>query len=205
MQEAESGATDAPGADDVQAPKQARATNAEELAGLLKQSLALGIDIKDAYVRPDIEAPIDILFGNQKMGVRHIIDRRTQDGTLSILTTDELLSAIAQCIAGGRIRHITNRQRIELTLGDSGVILVSNPEKNAWVLTGWAISNEQLERLKALPSDERRPALLNSSPTLASSTFRRASEGADGIGIWYHPDRWGGARLSDLLTEGFVG
>lgn len=173
-QEEGAGATDAP------APKQGRATNAEELAELLKQSLALGIDIKDAYVRPDIDTPIDILYGNQKMGLRHLKAQRAKDGSLSVVTMDEILDAVAQSIARGKKELARDGERIILRLGDATAVLVKNPQKNAWLLTGWSLSWETLEKLKELPPGERRSAFFNSAPTLASSTRSRTSEGAGG-------------------------
>ena len=127
-------------------------------------------------------------MGNEKKGLRHVIERRTQDGTLSVMTMEELLNAIARCIANGQ-KHIKFEQknlqgafqRIEHTLGEASVILVKGPNENAWVLTGWSLSKERLKELSEIPPDERRSALFNSAPTLASSTTSRASEGADGI------------------------
>lgn len=82
-------------------------------------------------------------MGNEKKGLRHVIERRTQDGTLSVMTMEELLNAIARCIANGQ-KHIKFEQknsqgafqRIEHTLGEASVILVKGPNENAWVLTG---------------------------------------------------------------------
>lgn len=107
-------------------------------------------------------------------------EQRAKDGSLSIVTMDEALDAVAQEIVHGTKNTGRDGERIILRLGEAAAVLVKNPNNNAWILTGWSLSKKTIAELKKLPPDERRSAFLNSAPTLASSTRSRASEGAGG-------------------------
>lgn len=144
-------------------------------------------DVNGVYVRDDIEAPIDIIYGNEKKGVMHLLKSRTDDKTLTIFTEEELFTDIARAIVYGEKKHIYTRkdpknekvsQNITLALGEIDCILIYDTERKAWVLTGWNISKERLEELKKLPKGERRSAYFNSAPTHQEPTTSRQKVGA---------------------------
>lgn len=159
----------------------AKAQNAEQLAQLMLKSLYQGIDIPNAFKREDMDCPIDLKIGNKKKGLRHIIERRTEDGTLSIISEKELFEAIALAVIEGDIRKIREKdssQALEVFKGETSAILIKEKEENAWMLTGWTISKERLKELAKLPPGERRSALFNSAPTHISPTTSRTNVGA---------------------------
>lgn len=147
-------------------------TPAEEL--LIKQaiygqaSLAIQIafenhrDVNSLVYRPDVGV-IDIRIGDSKSGLLHIVNQRQRDGTLTIQSQKEMFNDLALCIGFGSIeRKIQSEMslRLELGLGQIGVIVTRNAGENAWVLTGWTISREFLQELGRLPLSERRKVFL---------------------------------------------
>ena len=159
------------------------ATNAEGLADVMKAALSGNQDKPNAFKRADIDAPIDIVVGDEKKGLKHILKKREEDGTLGILTEEELLEEIAKTISDGELRiQSANEyaQRIEIKRGEKAAILNKNKGENAWLLTGWVISKEKLAELAKLPPGERRSAYFNSAPTHLSPTTSRTKVGADG-------------------------
>lgn len=159
------------------------AQNAEELSGLIKKVVADQADIRNAFKRPDMDRPIDIVYGNEKMGIKHLLQRREDDGTLSILTAEDVIQMVAKTIAGGTLEPVFtskdgNGNRMKISLGESEVVLVKNDGENSWLLTGWVLSKETLAKLKEIAPDERRSAFFNSAPTHTSSTTSRTGVGA---------------------------
>lgn len=159
------------------------ASNVEELTEVIGDVLKTKTSVLNAYKRPDMSAPIDIVYGNEKMGIHHLINGREKDGTLSILTTDELVESISKTIVNGTITPVFTSKdgkgdRLKISLGESEVVLVKNQGENSWLLTGWVLSKETLAELAKLPPDERRSAFFNSAPTHTSSTASRTSVGA---------------------------
>lgn len=159
---------------------EAEAQNAEELSGLIKKVVADQADIRNAFKRPDMDRPIDIVYGNEKMGIKHLLQRREEDGTLSILTAEDVIQMVAKTIAEGTLQPVFtskdgNGDRTKISLGESEVVLVKNSGENSWLLTGWVLSKETLAKLKEIAPDERRSAFFNSAPTHTSSTTSRTS------------------------------
>lgn len=159
------------------------AQNAEELSGLIKKVVADQADIRNAFKRPDMDRPIDIVYGNEKMGIKHLLQRREDDGTLSILTAEDVIQMVAKTIAEGTLEPVFtskdgNGNRMKISLGESEVVLVKNDGENSWLLTGWVLSKETLAKLKEIAPDERRSAFFNSAPTHTSSTTSRTGVGA---------------------------
>ena len=159
------------------------AQNAEELSGLIKKVVADQADIRNAFKRPDMDRPIDIVYGNEKMGIKHLLQRREEDGTLSILTAEDVIQMVAKTIAEGTLEPVFtskdgNGNRMKISLGESEVVLVKNDGENSWLLTGWVLSKETLAKLKEIAPDERRSAFFNSAPTHTSSTTSRTGVGA---------------------------
>lgn len=159
------------------------AQNAEELSGLIKKVVADQADIRNAFKRPDMDRPIDIVYGNEKMGIKHLLQRREEDGTLSILTAEDVIQMAAKTIAEGTLEPVFtskdgNGNRMKISLGESEVVLVKNDGENSWLLTGWVLSKETLAKLKEIAPDERRSAFFNSAPTHTSSTTSRTGVGA---------------------------
>lgn len=141
---------------------------------------------KDAprlIVRTDVGV-IDVRFGNDRGGLKHLIEQRRKDGTLDFISIHELFQAIAKSIALGQ-KSIQSQnpisQRIELSLGESSTILVKNKNENAWILSGWVFSLETLKALKEKPSGEHRSAYFNSVPTSESPTTSRTNGGTEGV------------------------
>lgn len=159
------------------------AQNAEELSGLIKKVVADQADIRNAFKRPDMDRPIDIVYGNEKMGIKHLLQRREEDGTLSILTAEDVIQMVAKTIAEGTLEPVFtskdgNGNRMKISLGESEVVLVKNDGENSWLLTGWVLSKETLAKLKEIAPDERRSAFFNSAPTHTSPTTSRTGVGA---------------------------
>lgn len=159
------------------------AQNAEELSGLIKKVVVDQADIRNAFKRPDMDRPIDIVYGNEKMGIKHLLQRREDDGTLSILTAEDVIQMVAKTIAEGTLEPVFtskdgNGNRMKISLGESEVVLVKNDGENSWLLTGWVLSKETLAKLKEIAPDERRSAFFNSAPTHTSSTTSRTGVGA---------------------------
>lgn len=162
-----------------------KAQNATQLAGLMQKAIDESKDIPNAFKRDDMNSPIDLRAGNQKSGLIHIVEQRTKDGTLSIISQKELFEAIALTILSGNLEvqaETKGNQRIKITKNDSCAVLAKNSNENAWILTGWAISNEKLEELKKLPPGERRSVFLTDAPTIAISPLPENSVGAEGFG-----------------------
>ena len=171
----------------------AKAQTKEELSGLMEMSIENQADVKNAFVRGDVDAPIDIVYGNSKMGIAHILQRRAEDGTLKVMTERELLEDLANTVANGLLEKKTlvgESWRTRVVLGESSVLLQKNKGENAWILTGWnlsketlgkinALSEEEIEKLKRLPLDERKSAFLNLPPTHVNPTRRRINVGAN--------------------------
>lgn len=155
-----------------------KASNAEELTNLLIKAVENKQDIPNAFRRNDI-GPIDIDYGNKKMGLEHILLRRKSDGTLSILSEQEIMQRIAIALERGykepEARYGTTIQ-IRITYGNTSVALVKNPavmkegksRKNAWIITSWFISKEELERLKNFPESQRREEYLKGEEALST-------------------------------------
>lgn len=159
------------------------AQNSEELGVVINKVVVDQTDIRNAFKRPDMDRPIDIVYGNEKMGVKHLLKRREEDGTLSILTAEDVIQMVAKTIAEGTLQPVFtskdgNGDRMKISLGESEVVLVKNSGENSWLLTGWVLSKETLAKLKEIAPDERRSAFFNSAPTHTSSTTSRTGVGA---------------------------
>lgn len=162
----------------------AKAQSAEELANLMMKALEENKDVLNAYKRSDMDSAIDLKIGNGKFGLEHIVKRRAEDGTLSIISEKEMFEAIALALIEGSVKKIRGSdsdQALEVTKGETSAILIKEEGTNAWMLTGWTISKEKLSELEKLPPDERRSALFNSAPTHVSPTTSRTNVGAGGF------------------------
>lgn len=160
-----------------------KASNAEQLANLINQAYENGKDVFNAFKRPDMDAPIDIVVGDASKGLKHIIAQREKDGTLSVINKEELFETLAKTLQSGELHTQAQREdykRLEIKQGESSVILIKEPNSNAWILTAWTISKERLAELMKLPPGERRSAHFNSAPTHVSPTISRTNVGAGG-------------------------
>lgn len=63
-------------------------------------------------------------------------EQRAKDGSLSIVTMDEALDAVAQAIVRGEKNVGRDGERLVLRLREVTAVLVKNPNTNAWLLTG---------------------------------------------------------------------
>lgn len=63
-------------------------------------------------------------------------EQRAKDGSLSIVTMDEALDAVAQAIVRGEKNVGRDGERVVLRLREVTAVLVKNPNTNAWLLTG---------------------------------------------------------------------
>lgn len=64
-------------------------------------------------------------------------EQRAKDGSLSIVTMDEALDAVAQAIVRGEKKNVgRDGERLVLRLREVTAVLVKNPNTNAWLLTG---------------------------------------------------------------------
>ena len=164
-----------------------KAQNATQLADLMQKAIDESKDIPNAFKRDDMEVSIDIKVGDETKGLLHILKRREQEGTLSIITRKELFEAIAYTIVNGQKGPLQDRvksyPRQPIRQGGSTVILVMDPKTNAWILTGWVIDNKTLKKLRELPPDARRSVLLTDTATPVSSLVPDPNGGAGGLGF----------------------
>ncbi len=77
--------------------------------------------VKGAFFREDI-GNIDLLWGNDNLGLQHIIKRREEQG----IKAEEFLSNIADCINKGTFRKKNNRGNFEFMYNNK--IAVVSPE-----------------------------------------------------------------------------
>ena len=63
-------------------------------------------------------------------------EQRAKDSSLSIVTMDEALDAVAQAIVRGEKNVGRDGERLVLRLREVTAVLVKNPNSNAWLLTG---------------------------------------------------------------------
>ena len=162
-----------------------KAQDANQLASLMLRAIDENKNIPNAFKRKDMDVPIDIKLGDDSKGLLHILKRREQDGTLSIITKEELFEVIAYTIVNGQKEALQDKAsgnpRLPIKQGGSTVILVMDPKTNAWILTGWAIDKETLKKLRELPPDARRSVLLTDTATSVSSLVPDPNEGAGGL------------------------
>lgn len=63
-------------------------------------------------------------------------EQRAKDSSLSIVTMDEALDAVAQAIVRGEKNVGRDGERLVLRLREVTAVLVKNPNSYAWLLTG---------------------------------------------------------------------
>ena len=91
-------------------------------------------EVKNAFYRNDI-GNIDLIWGDDKKGLKHIITRRMQQN----IDTKEFLSNLAEVIEKGQLVRTNNKGRYEIFL--NGKMAIIEPEsingKQTFLLTAF--------------------------------------------------------------------
>lgn len=90
--------------------------------------------IKAAFHRDDI-GDIDLIWGNEDLGLQHIINRRNEQG----INTDEFLRGLTDTIENGQFKKYTKRNDIEIKLKRQIAVIALTYHKNrlTYLLTAY--------------------------------------------------------------------
>lgn len=90
--------------------------------------------VKGAFHRNDT-GPIDILWGNNDLGLQHIVNRRTEQG----IDLNSFISEIGECIEKGNFRKINNRGNFEFIYNKKIVVIAPeyHDKKITYLLTAF--------------------------------------------------------------------
>lgn len=90
--------------------------------------------IKAAFHRDDI-GDIDLIWGNEDLGLQHIVKRRNEQG----INTDEFLRGLADTIENGQFKKYTKRNDIEIKLKRQIAVIALTYHKNrlTYLLTAY--------------------------------------------------------------------
>jgi len=100
-------------------------------------------DVPNAILREDIGS-IDLLWGNDKKGLQHIIKRRDKDKAdgISKLSVERMVRKLPEVIMRGKAMHERNSNKIQIEHGGIRAVIAKDHTVSGtqnWVFTGYEI------------------------------------------------------------------